>query len=788
MSTTTMTTLNFDDLVYYTVNKITTSLNKKGIEKKDFMPPRGWEKITKETMKEYVSKKHKVRCVLTGKINGITVYDFDNMETYEKVISLHPELEKCFKVKTRKGFHLYFNYHEKVPTSTDVFANYKGVDTRNDGGMVFAPPTTYNLLDKTECKYEYIGGEIMDVPAYFIDYLKINQTPPPMPLKKIETKKVIETKNEPKTNEDLQKDYEKVKLGIENGLLDDKTEPYDDWLKVSFCIFNSFGKDGYELFELFSKRASNYDENENKDFWNKMKPTTKPLTIGTLFMYMKQKDEKLYNELFCKKQYKDEKEKEYDELFYKIISDPTDTEIAKLFNIKYGSNFVCEDIDKKVIFQFTDNNIWERVETNTIRLILSNEMCEDVKQRQEITAENIKDKEKKDQDSILGKYHQLLKKLQSTANKNNICREVLDLIKKSDFSKDMNKQTFLLPIKDKKILNLKTMEIMERTIEHKFSYECNFSMIDLKDDDVEYAKTYFTELFNNNEITTQAFLDLIKTSLTGIPMRNINFFLGSGSNGKSLLFKMLKKGLTSGSMDTISKDVILKKKSNSHLNTELEKTDKCRIGVFSELSEEDQLNEKTIKEITGDDGIDLRTICKTNTTIEPTATLNIITNEMPDFKSAKAINKRIVMFPMNNVFPTNNTKKDEILSKLDVLFTYLLKNGKIMDELVLSDEMKYLKDDVIENNDKNYLKEFIDEKIVREEGKKIKRDDFIYMYKEFCSRNKYRIKEITNTKFSKDLKKIYGIEINDNKKYLNIRWRIESDDVEDVEEEEEYDE
>jgi len=62
------------------------------------------------------------------------------------------------------------------------------------------------------------------------------------------------------------------------------------------------------------------------------------------------------------------------------------------------------------------------------------------------------------------------------------------------------------------------------------------------------------------------------------------------------------------------------------------------------------------------------------------------------------------------------------------------------------------------------------------------------MYKEFCSRNKYRIKEITNTKFSKDLKKIYGIEINDNKKYLNIRWRIESDDVEDVEEEEEYDE
>jgi len=132
---------------------------------------------------------------------------------------------------------------------------------------------------------------------------------------------------------------------------------------------------------------------------------------------------------------------------------------------------------------------------------------------------------------------------------------------------------------------------------------------------------------------------------------------------------------------------------------------------------------------------------------------------------------------MNNVFPTNNTKKDEILSKLDVLFTYLLKNGKIVDELELSDEMKYLKEDVIENNEKDYLKEFIDERVIREEGEKIKRDEFICMYKEVCSRNKYRIKDFTNTKFSKDLKAKYGIECDTNKKYLNIRWKIESDEV-----------
>jgi P4 family phage/plasmid primase-like protien len=803
MKSTTTTTSILDDMVYYTVKSMKTQLNKNGEEKKAFYPPNKWEELTKEMMNEsykdkyglvkWVDKKHKVRCILTGKVNNITVYDFDNLETYERMTTEHPELEKCFKVKTRKGYHIYFNYNEKAKQTTNAFDEYEGIDIRNDGGMVFAPPTTYNLLDKTECKYELIGGELIDVPDYLIDNLKSVKAEKSRNEKqtKINIKEVLQDKIK---YESTDKDFDKIKLGIENGLLNKKAsvndgtfgESYDDWRDVGLALYTSFDSKGYELFKMFSElNKKKYDEAYTKSTWKSFKPTDKSnkIGLGSLFFFMKEKDETLYNELFYKKKYKDETEREVDELCKSILKEPTDFLFAKLFVKLYGKFFKCEDIDKKKVWYFNENNIWIEEGTTPIRLKLSNEISKELKKRLEEVEKDYEleqDEKRKEQlKKLLIGYKANIVKLQNTCNKNNITREIMDEILDTKFSENMNKQYYLLPLKNKKVLDLRTMEVNERTIEHKFSYECNFDIVELKEEDKTYANEYYSSLFCDNETTKQAFLDLIKTALTGKPMRNINFFLGSGSNGKSLLFKVLKTGLTCAAMDTISKDVILKKKSNSHLNTELEKTEKCRVGIFSELSEDDKLNEKTIKEITGDDGIDLRAIQKTNRTIEPTSTLFIITNEMPDFKSEKAINKRLVMFPMNNVFQTNTKIKDELLGKLDILFTYLLQNGNIVDELTMSEEMVYLTKNTIDDNEKDYLKEFITERITilteQAHHTKIKRDDFIQSYYEYCSRKQYYIKKLTVNKFSRIMNERFGITIDKNAKYELITWKIEEE-------------
>ena len=85
--------------------------------------------------------------MLTGEKNGITVIDFDTKDN-DLFLELYSEAP-TFCVETEKGFHLYYQY------STDpMFVNRAGVfnggvDVRNDGGLIFCPPTpNYKIFNE----------------------------------------------------------------------------------------------------------------------------------------------------------------------------------------------------------------------------------------------------------------------------------------------------------------------------------------------------------------------------------------------------------------------------------------------------------------------------------------------------------------------------------------------------------------------------------------------------------------------------------------------------------------
>lgn len=110
--------------------------------------------------------------VLTGKISGITIYDFDNKDEYNKLVEEHPELKKCYTVSTKKGYHIYFNYNESIGQTSDASNVIKGLDIRNDGGCAICPPTKYKLLNGDIARYEEQMGKFIDVPDYLIKILK----------------------------------------------------------------------------------------------------------------------------------------------------------------------------------------------------------------------------------------------------------------------------------------------------------------------------------------------------------------------------------------------------------------------------------------------------------------------------------------------------------------------------------------------------------------------------------------------------------------------------------------
>lgn len=78
--------------------------------------------------------------IVTGKISGITVVDIDVKEDPHMVVENFPI---TYTVDTPSGgSHLYYDYQEGIKNVARGWSHLPGVDVRNDGGYVVAPPST----------------------------------------------------------------------------------------------------------------------------------------------------------------------------------------------------------------------------------------------------------------------------------------------------------------------------------------------------------------------------------------------------------------------------------------------------------------------------------------------------------------------------------------------------------------------------------------------------------------------------------------------------------------------
>ena len=89
--------------------------------------------------------------IVTGKISGITVIDVDGEKGQASLKTIF--LPPTYTVKTPKGWHLYFKYHPDYPQGVGILP---GIDIRNNGGFVVAPPSIINeLFYETVADVEY---------------------------------------------------------------------------------------------------------------------------------------------------------------------------------------------------------------------------------------------------------------------------------------------------------------------------------------------------------------------------------------------------------------------------------------------------------------------------------------------------------------------------------------------------------------------------------------------------------------------------------------------------------
>ena len=113
--------------------------------------PDDW--MNTKTRVKVVEGIEKSQTFLTGKVNNLTVLDFDLKSSYTAFTEKYEFLHDTLTVKTRKGFHVYLQYIPELASGTGKMNNYKSVDIINDKKLIFAPNTFY--IDEHKQKVVY---------------------------------------------------------------------------------------------------------------------------------------------------------------------------------------------------------------------------------------------------------------------------------------------------------------------------------------------------------------------------------------------------------------------------------------------------------------------------------------------------------------------------------------------------------------------------------------------------------------------------------------------------------
>lgn len=243
------------------------------------------------------------------------------------------------------------------------------------------------------------------------------------------------------------------------------------------------------------------------------------------------------------------------------------------------------------------------------------------------------DVDEDDKESINKKIKQL-ERLRVANAKTSHGKSIIELITnsfhKADFMNQVNTSEHILPIKNGRVINLKTLEIRERVREDYFTYEL----------DVDYTKEqpnaskFFSQLMCDDKDKLKVFQRMLGYSITGnIDAKCYFVLIGCGDNGKSALMRVIKK-LFGQMYVAIQKSILF---SENRMKSDLMPYLAClagmRFGVYNEPSDKLEMNESMIKAITGGDEIIGKKLYRDPFSFTPIVKMWIMTNKIIKFDS-----------------------------------------------------------------------------------------------------------------------------------------------------------
>jgi P4 family phage/plasmid primase-like protien len=229
-------------------------------------------------------------------------------------------------------------------------------------------------------------------------------------------------------------------------------------------------------------------------------------------------------------------------------------------------------------------------------------------------------------------------KLKKTSDKNNIMREAEEIFYDKDITDKMNynrellgfnngvvdftNNTFRIGLPQDYITKSTNIDYIDYSAMGKIPADVQIIMDEIR--------TFLEQLFPNKELNLYMWEHLASCLIGNCINQTFNIYCGSGSNGKSLLCDLMSKTLGSYKGILPINVVTDKRVQTGSSSPEIALLKDIRYAVMQEPSKDARLNDGVLKELTGGDTLQARSLYSEPISFVPQFNLVVCTNTLPE--------------------------------------------------------------------------------------------------------------------------------------------------------------
>ena len=458
-----------------------------------------------------------------------------------------------------------------------------------------------------------------------------------------------------------------------------RSDNYREWLDVGFCLKNIDENLLIDWIE-FSKQSKKFKNGECEKLWKSFKKGK--LSIGSLHMWAKIDNPEKYSDIIMI---------QYDGIILKSL-DASHYKVASVFYRMYQSNFICESIKHKEIYEFRDHKWVKNDSSNGIIKKLNEDLYNLYNKYANIVNNklmtlNENDFEQKNERKMLEMRHKntlyVSKNIHNASYKEKLLSELHKLYYDEYFFNNLDSNKNLICFNNG-VFDLEKMELRNGRPEDciSLSTRINYIPYDSKNEYMQKLENFFEDIQPNPE--TRRFLYIILASCLDGNQRNQIFpiLTGNGANGKGRLAKLVEEALGDYASTIDVSFLTQKRTSPGNANPQLAKTKGRRVIFLQEPDNNDRLNTGLMKSITGGDKLEARKLYGDPFTIDPQFTTFLVCNNLPKIETIDGGTwRRVRAIPFKCTFKDNPDIDDPYQKKAD---PYLDDSLKLMREALLS--------------------------------------------------------------------------------------------------------